>query len=79
MKTLPKVKQMDDCKNYGECMAWHLHAKRITFRRYGPHGEMRRPMIHRFEVRGGVSYAESAAEFLFLTNPLLRALSRRGK
>lgn len=35
-------------------MMEHLyHGKRVTYRTHGLHGELRRPMIHRFEVKGG--------------------------
>lgn len=48
-------------------------AKRITFRYFGD--GKRRPMVHRFEVRGGVSFMDLMAENVTQNNALLRRLT----
>lgn len=58
----------------GNVMRHSLHAKRVTFRKYGLAGEKRRPMFHRFEVKGGVSVASLMADNILQSNTLLRRL-----
>ncbi len=57
--------------------AWGM--RRVTFRTYGMNGEHRRPMFHRFEVKGGVRVLDLIAENVARNNSLLRALMKRGK
>lgn len=62
-----------------EAISWSMTAKRVTYRQYGLHGELRRPMIHRFEVPGGVSVTALMAENITRENSLLKRLMRKGK
>lgn len=56
-------------------LEWSLWAPRVTFRRYGAHGEHERPMVHRFRVRGGTAVANvMAANILLRPTPLLDRL-----
>jgi hypothetical protein len=60
--------------------AWKFfRQRRVTYRTYGLHGEKRRPMFHRFEVKGGVTPLDVMAENVIRHNALFRALVQRGK
>lgn len=54
-----------------------MHRRNVSFRRFGPNGEYRRPLFHRFEVKGGVSGLNVMIENIYSTSPLLRALYGR--
>lgn len=73
------MRQISDASSYGEAIGWSMHAKRVTYRRYGLNGELRRPMIHRFEVRGGEPVTQLMANSIMQTNGLLKRLMKRGK
>jgi hypothetical protein len=50
--------------------------KRVTFRVHGQHGELRKPMVHRFEVPGGISVSELMAQNVTKENALLKRLKQ---
>jgi hypothetical protein len=60
-----------------------LNAKRVTYRVHGQHGELKKPMVHRFEVPGGISMWEHVsrlmAKNIMKMNPLYLRLARKGK
>lgn len=72
------MRQISEAPSLADAMAWSMRAKRVTYRQYGLHGELRRPMIHRFEVPGGVSTMYLMAENIMCENLLLKALMRKG-
>lgn len=51
----------------------------VTFRYYGPNNSRRRPMFHRFEVKGGFTMMEAFADNIAKHNSLFRRLGRKGK
>lgn len=51
--------------------------KVVTFRRFGQSGELKRPMFHRFEVKGGITRNELLAESIYRNNSLLQRLMGR--
>lgn len=38
---------------FSEIAAACMRRRRVSWRRYGPNGEKRRPIIHRFDIKGG--------------------------
>lgn len=73
------MRQISDAKSFAEAARWSIAAKRVTFRTYGVNNEQRRPMMHRFEVKGGVSIASVMADNLTTASTLLKRLKARGK
>lgn len=51
----------------------------VTFRYYGPNNSRRRPMFHRFEVKGGFTRWDLMAENVVKHNALFRRLCRPGR
>jgi hypothetical protein len=49
----------------------------ITYRVHGQHGELRKPVRHRFAVKGGISTMEAMRDTMSMRNPLLERLSKR--
>lgn len=60
---------------------WHgaLSRRCVTFRYYGPNNSRRRPMFHRFEVKGGVTLIEAFADNIVKHNVLYRRLVRNDR
>lgn len=54
-----------------------LRRKCISYRRHGEHGELRKPMHHLFEVKGGHSNMEAMLENLSTANAFFKRLSKR--
>lgn len=54
-----------------------LSKRCVTWRRYGLSGELRRPMVHRFEVKGGDKLIALVAENVTRSNALFHRLSKR--
>lgn len=52
--------------------------KCITYRVYNG-GKSRRPMYHRFEVKGGTTPIQAMTENIYKTSPLLQSLVRGKK
>lgn len=48
-------------RSIAEIMSSVMRGKRITYRRYGQHGELLKPMHHRFEVKGGENHIQAMA------------------
>ena len=76
---IASMRQISETPSLADAMIWSMRAKRVTYRQYGLRGELRRPMIHRFEVPGGVSMTHLIAENVTRENSLLKALMRKGK
>lgn len=74
MSNFKDSKSFSDFANF---TGWMWTAKRITFRHYG--NGNKRPMYHRFEVRGGVSLSMLMAENVTKSNALFRRLQGAGK
>jgi hypothetical protein len=72
------MKQASEGETLSQIVSWSLKAKRVTFRRHGEHGELLKPMFHRFEVKGGAS-ALAALPVQMNNNPLYSALIKKGK
>lgn len=51
---------------------------RVSYRRYGLNNELRRPIIHRFNIKDGDTLGMLMAENVSGSNPLLRQLMNRG-
>lgn len=54
----------------------------VTFRRYGLHGELQRPMFHRFpasKLRGSIPASSLLASNVTRKNALLDRLKRKGR
>lgn len=51
----------------------------VSYRRYGLHGEYRRPIIHRFEIKGGDTRLDAMRENITQGNSLYNALMKRGR
>ena len=66
-------------KTLEEIVSFALNGKRVSWRAYGMHGERRRPMIHRFPVKGGDTVAEVMKENLTRTCALLETLARKSR
>lgn len=49
----------------------------ITWRRYGKNGELRRPMVHRFEVKGGDKLSVLLVANLTANNQFFKRLCSR--
>lgn len=56
-----------------------MSAKRVSWRRYGLNGEKRRPIVHRFEVKGGATMMDAFVENLTRNNLLFEALKKKTK
>lgn len=50
---------------------------RVSYRRYGLNGEYRRPIIHRFDIKGGDTVMDLMTENITRSNSLLRRLQGR--
>jgi hypothetical protein len=59
----------------GEAIMIISRRRNITFRRYGFNGELKRPMFHRFEVKGGVSVLDLLTDNITRCNGLLMRLA----
>ena len=57
-----------------ELMDSALHRPRVSFRRYGLNGEHRRPIFHRFDIKGGATLAQLMVENVTKNNSLLKRL-----
>lgn len=53
-----------------------LNEPRVSYRVHGQGGELRKPMFHRFPVRGGISMREEMTRTLTMRNPFFERLSR---
>ena len=53
-----------------------MRDKRVTYRRHGVNGELRKPMMHRFPVKGGVSVLDAMADQIYQTSPILKLLMK---
>jgi hypothetical protein len=71
------MRQIREASDYKEALHWQLTAKRVTFRYYGDLKQHRRPMIHRFEVKGGMPITSVIAENIMRSSPLLQRLQNR--
>lgn len=56
-----------------------LSRKRVSFRVYGDRKQYRRPIIHRFDIKGGATVAAVMAENVIRHNSLFRALCERSR
>lgn len=65
--------------HFSELWRTSLRRRCVTFRYYGPNKSLRRPMFHRFEVKGGFTMMEAFADNIVKSNALFRALCRKGK
>lgn len=72
------MKQLDDAKSFSQMLHWVMNAKRVSYRRHGNHGELKRPMMHRFEVKGGETLVQALSRNLEYRNTLLQRLMQRG-
>ena len=54
-----------------------LRRKCITYRRHGQHGELLKPMHHRFEVKGGESHTQAMVRNLSTNNAFFKRLCQR--
>jgi hypothetical protein len=70
-----KMRQASDATTLTELINWQLSSKRVTYRHYGPNGEYRRPMVHRFEVKDGAEVTSALVENITRSNPLFRRLA----
>jgi hypothetical protein len=48
--------------------------RRVSYRRYGLNGEHRRPIVHRFDIKGGDTMMDLIKASITQSNPLLRRL-----
>ncbi len=71
------MRQISEAENFAAALSWAFHAKRVTYRCYGKNGELRRPMIHRFEVKGGCTVGAIVANNVTRSNPLFKRLQAR--
>lgn len=65
-------------RDWADIIDYALHAPRVTYRRHGFHGELERPMFHRFPVKGGIPIADAMAREVTQFNALFHAIVRRG-
>lgn len=67
-------------RDYADIIDYALHAPRVTYRRHGQHGELQKPMFHRFPVKGGIPIAEALSrEVTVFRNSLFDAILRRSR
>lgn len=57
----------------------YLSARRVSFRVYGDRGQYRRPIVHRFPIKGGATIAEAMVENVVSHNSLFNRLIRKGR
>jgi hypothetical protein len=56
-----------------------LHRPRVSFRRYGLRGEHLRPIVHRFDIKGGARIIDAISMNVTKCNSLLERLQVRGR
>lgn len=61
---------------FSELVNHAYSAQRVTYRIHGMHGELRKPMFHRFPVRGGISMRDAMIDTISMRNPLFEKLSK---
>lgn len=64
-------------ESFADQLSWLMSAPRVTYRRHGKDEELRRPLIHRFAVRGAKSVSCLIAENITRSNSLLARLQAR--
>lgn len=72
---MPKDSENNSLSNILRC-AWTR--PRVSFRYYGPNNESRRPIFHRFDIKGGATMLDAMRENIVRHNALYRRLLLRG-
>lgn len=64
-------------KTFADFIGDTMHSKRVTFRSHGKNGELRKPMVHRFRVKGGISLLELMVQNVTNCNSLFQRLVKK--